>query len=398
MSRKSRTIQFLTGLRSRTSVASLAVAMFAMMSTIGNPAKQCQAEAGAKNPGTTKTYKLNASVFQFAGPAAKDKIYRYCTEEGVQAYLQKDFAKAEQLFSAAASDAEKRRLPGPSLAMMLANLASAQREEEKLSQSRDTFRLALTALQNSAPNLRGSVSTIRAVNYIAPQYAALLRKYRLQSEAKFIEENPLTLLAPREDREPLTGRVQAIAPAGVEKSRIQARVEKSEPIEEASEKTDVRNQTPFEDEKKTESTVVGGSRGVTPSNVEQPEERMPPRESITIRETMFYWEPRNMYEALKAALYYLGKGIDVTVMLDRMAVQVANRHDMKEVVEGDKLVPVKAVLLEFLQKGGTVLVSRTWADKLGYVTGGNLPAGVKLVSDDEMRDEIFKRRGTMVEY
>jgi hypothetical protein len=366
------------------------------MLTIGGPSSQCRSETTAKKTGTT--YKLNASVFQFAGPAGKDVVYRYCTDEGVQAYAQKDFSKAEDLFSAAVADAQKRKIQGPLLAMMLANLASAQREGKKLLQSRNTFRLAVAALSSSPPNLRSSINFTRALNYIAPQYAALLNKLHLESEAKFIEESPLTLLAAREDRDVLAGSVEKTEPTVPARTRIPARAEKREPVEEGAERTDLGSRSPFEDEKHAEPTIRNGGGGVTPSNVEQPAERVQERESITIRQTAFYWEPRNMYDALKAAVYYLGRGFDVTVMLDRMAVQVANRHDMKEVVEGDKLVPVKDILLEFLQKGGTVLVSQTWAGKLGYITGGNLPAGVKLLSDDEMRDEIFKRRRTLIDY
>lgn len=355
------------------------------------------AEAGTNKPRSPAIYKLNASVFQFAGPAEKDKLYRYCTEEGVQAYSQKDFAKAEQLFSAAVADAEKRKIQGPSLAMMLANLASAQREAEKLAQSRNTFRLALVALHNSAPMLRGSINYTRALNYIAPQYAALLRKQRLETEARFIEENPLTLLAAREDREPLSGRIEKTESVGPGRTHISARVEKKAPVEEAAEKKDLASRSPFEDEKPTQPPAHGGGGGSRPSVSEPPAERVEHKESITIRETT-YWEAQNMYEAVRAGLYYLGKGIDVTLMLDRMALMAANRHDMKEVADGDKLVSVKALIVEFLGKGGTVLASESWANKLGYVTAGNLPPGVKLLSDDEMRDEIFRRRGTIVEY
>ncbi len=310
----------------------------------------------------------------------------------------KDFAKAEQLFSAAVADAEKRKIRGPSFAMMLANLASAQREGEKLPQSRNTFRLALVALHNSAPSLRGSISYTRALNYIAPQYAALLRKFRLESEAKFIEENPLTLAAASTDREPLTGRVEKTESTGTGTPRIPARAERTAPIGERAEKTDLHGRSPFEDEKPTEPSPSSSGGGGVSVHVEPPAERLQPRESITIRQTT-YWESRNMYEAMQAALYYLGKGIDVTVMLDRMAVQWANSRDItREVTEGDRIVMVKSVIIEFLGKGGTVLASQTWAKKLGFVQGGNLPPGVKLLSDDEMRDEIFKRRGTIVEY
>jgi len=392
---KSRPQQIVMSRSGRTSTHMLLFGLLSAVLSFGSPTDQCRAETSSKKPQSPRTYKLNASVFQFAGPAQKDQIYRYCSEEGVQAYSQKDFAKAEQLFSAAVADAEKRKIQGPALAMMLANLASAQREEEKLVPSRNTFRLALAALDNSPSNLRQSINYMRALNYIAPQYAALLRKLRLNSEARFIEENPLILLAARENRQPLTGRVEKTEAANAQGRTISARAEKTAPIEEAAEKTDLHGRTPFEDETPTERSARGG-RG-TGSAVEAPAERVQQRERITIRETT-YWEARNMYEAVEAALYYLGKGIDVTLMLDRMALMAANRHDMTEVAERDKLVSVKALILEFLEKGGTVLASESWANKLGYVTGGNLPPGVKLLSDDEMRDEIFRRRGTIVEY
>ncbi len=394
MAGKARTKQLLTS-RFGPSSARLCGVGLLLVLTLGNPASQCRAETSANK--TTTTYKLNASVFQFAGPPEKDKIYRYCTEEGVQAYSQKDFAKAEQLFSAAVSDAEKRKIQGPSLAMMLANLASAEREQQKLVRSRNTFRLAIAALQNSAPKLRGSVNYARALNYIAPQYGALLRKLRLEAQAKFIEDDPLSLLAAREDREPLTGRVERIEPTNIARPPMPARVEKRAPIEGAAEKTDLRRHTPFEDEKRTEPAVSGSGGGGSASIMEQPAEPVRRPESVTIRQTT-YWEGQNMYDALKTALYYQSKGIDVSVMLERLALMAANRHDMMEVAEGDQLVPVKSVLLEFMQKGGTVLASKSWADKLGYATGGNLPPGIKLLSDEEMRDELFKRRGSIIEY
>jgi len=377
------------------SVALWMFSVFAVVLTIGNPTGYCRGESGGEKSVPKKTYLLNASILQFAGPAGKDVVYRYCTDEGVHAYSQKDFSKAEDLFSTAVSDAEKRKIQGPLLATMLANLASAQREQEKLLQSRNTFRLAVAALSNSPPNLRSSINFTRALNYIAPQYAALLRKLGRENEAKFMEESPLTLLVAREDQEALTGRVEKSEASGTRGTRIAARAEKSAPIAERAEKTDLDGRTPFGDDTKSSASGSGGGRGT--SNVEAPTQHLQQRETVTIRQTT-YWEGQNMYDALKAATYYQNKGIDVTVILDRLALQVANRHDMHEVSEGDRLVPVKNALLEFLQNGGTVLASQTWANKLGYATAGNLPPGIRLLSDDEMRDELFKRRGTIIEY
>ncbi|HEY9871417.1 MAG TPA: hypothetical protein V6D08_19825 [Candidatus Obscuribacterales bacterium] len=345
-------------------------------------------------------YKLNARIFQFAGPPEKDKVYRYCTEEGVQAYSQKDFARAEQLFLAAVADAEKRKIQGPALAMMLANLGSAQREEAKLTQSRNTFRLAITVLHNTAPNLRGSVNFTRALNYIAPQYAGLLRKLRLESEASFIEENPMTLLAAREDRSPLTGTVKKTDVDAGKRAPIPARAEKTAREGERGEESDLDRRSPFEDEKGTQPRAHGGGGDGSPAKVEQPGEQAPQREIVTIRQRTYQAEYVAGYEAIKAALHLLSKGMDVTVILDRLGVQAANRHEMTDVPErgSDRLVQVPALVRQFVEKGGTLLISEHWASHYGYVVGRELPQQAKLLTDEQMAEELAKRRGTIIDY
>lgn len=353
------------------------------------------AETAAGKSGLKKDrYELKGTISLFAQPVTKDSIYRYSTEAGVRLYSEADFEQAEKLFAEAIQDAEKKRITGPTLAVMFANLAAAQREQRKYGQSRATFRLALAALRDSTRQQGDSVTYTRALNYIASQYAGVLRKLRLEAEAKMIEEDPMALLAARTDREPLIGRVELDAPS---QSPLVGRANKMGPGSADAEKIDFRSGTPFEDEKPTEPPTSSGGGG-SPANIERPGELVQLRESITIRQTMYLQESRIMYDALKTAMYYMGKGMDVTVMLDRSGLQVANRHDPTEVPEGDKLVPVKAILVEFLQKGGTVLASESWSKKFGYVTGGNMPSGIKLLSDDEMRDELFKRRGTIIDY
>jgi hypothetical protein len=100
------------------------------------------------------------------------------------------------------------------------------------------------------------------------------------------------------------------------------------------------------------------------------------------------------------ALHLLSKGMDVKVILDRLGVQAADRHDMTDVPERgtDRLVQVPKLVKEFVEKGGTVLISEYWARHYGYVVGRELPQQAKLLTDEQMAEELAKRRGTIIDY
>ncbi len=53
---------------------------------------------------------------------------------------------------------------------------------------------------------------------------------------------------------------------------------------------------------------------------------------------------------------------------------------------------------EFVQKGGTLLISQTWARQFGYAAGRELPHEAKFLTDEQMAEELAKRRGTIIDY
>ena len=117
--------------------------------------------------------------------------------------------------------------------------------------------------------------------------------------------------------------------------------------------------------------------------------------SITIRMTTYRVEP-NVY-ALRTANYMLSRGGKVTVMLDKQTPLIANRHNIEGIEINNKIVMIKDQLIKFLLSGGHVIMNKIWADKF-MINPSNMHHGIQILSEDEINDELFKRRGEIVEY
>lgn len=117
--------------------------------------------------------------------------------------------------------------------------------------------------------------------------------------------------------------------------------------------------------------------------------------SITVRMTNYRVEP-NVY-ALRMANYWLTRGVKVTVMLDKQTPLIANKHNIEGVEVNNKIVGIKDQLIKFLQSGGRVIMNKYWADKF-LVNASNMHEGIQILTEDEINDELFIRRGEIVEY
>jgi hypothetical protein len=130
--------------------------------------------------------------------------------------------------------------------------------------------------------------------------------------------------------------------------------------------------------------------------------------SITIRLKRFrgLLEMEVVWEAANLAIKMQSKGADVTLLLDMEAVNAANRHNtmFAEFQEhrgngnsSEKLESVQALIRQFTDAGGRVLVAQRWAHYYSMDSDGSLIHGVKLVSDDEIADHLLDT-GNILDY
>ncbi|GEM_PF-2736131 len=85
-------------------------------------------------------------------------------------------------------------------------------------------------------------------------------------------------------------------------------------------------------------------------------------------------------------------------MLDKEGVRVASGSYNDEAQRKGQLERIHPLFLEFILKGGKVIASKTWVDDYGLASEGSWAPSVKLLTDDEMADEYFKRKGEILDY
>jgi len=375
-------------------------------------------------------FRLQATVLELLGKPTKDTVYRYFTEAGVNAYCQKDYSEAQRLFSAALSDAQKRGVNDSRLAVLYTNLAAVAREQHRYGESEKLFKDALVVLHEHTNE--------RCLNYTAKQYAALLRRINRDSEANFIGQNASAAFAflPAVG---LKGRVEKRSIESQDHSQLRATAETatgttSGPL--LRERTGIQQPVLNEQltgradntgdlsgqplEGSTDSTDIAAA---IPSGAGRPSVDVPPpprsdsgasgpmrqnykgeevtdRGRITIRLTYYKVYPRNALDALNMGIRMLRKGADVTLILDKEAVLLANRHFFDEVQIRGKgpMIKIASTLEEFMHAGGKVLASQSWAEEVGLIQDGSLTPGVTQVTDDELSEEYLQRRGSILEY
>jgi hypothetical protein len=112
------------------------------------------------------------------------------------------------------------------------------------------------------------------------------------------------------------------------------------------------------------------------------------------------------YEAIKMASLMQSRGGQVTVLLDLEAVHAADRHDTMfaefqlhrgQGTHTEKDETVQAVMSQFIQDGGAVLVSDRWAKYYGMADAHSLVNGAKLVTDEEIADHLLNS-GNILDY
>lgn len=120
-------------------------------------------------------FKLNATKFA-------NGTLSTLTEQGVQAYLSKDYVEAEQLFSSALEKARQQNLNDGRMAKILTNLGSVYREQHRYTDAENAFKDALAVAKSNMSSDRASL------NYVVKQYSGLLRKTDRTFEAGQLEE------------------------------------------------------------------------------------------------------------------------------------------------------------------------------------------------------------------
>ncbi len=109
-------------------------------------------------------------TLQSNGKVSSDAVYRYLADKGSQYFRRGKFVEAERYFQAALADAKVAGVHDKPLAMLLTNLATDLREEQKFDEAEPLFQQAVT-LERSMPK------NDQALNlYTGRQYAALLRQ------------------------------------------------------------------------------------------------------------------------------------------------------------------------------------------------------------------------------
>ena len=378
--------------------------------------------AGTVSPGlATRSIAVNLKP---SGTPHIDTASRYFTEKGVRAYRKQRFSRAEKYFQEALSNAQTEGVKDSRLAMILANLACVKRALGKYDESEKLFLQALKVLEAQDHPSKGQLE------YLAEQFAVLLRKTGRDAQADLIARNPEAVLSFLPAPRATTGEA--------DKERIRSRSERSiasspgglfepepKPIEAAWEAElsladrwsmlwdragmpdgGFLRQTPpaFENQPFPDSQVQTGPPpvNVVPADLDRSgntADRLRPR--IGIRITNFEAVPGThvSWEALRAANDLLQKGNDVTVILDLEGVRVANRHriDWCQVVRGStgRWITHASLIRDFLQSGGSVVASRRWVKTFGEEQ--SLHPGIVLLNDDEMNEQLT-RAGRVINY
>jgi len=306
--------------------------------------------------------------------------------------------------------------------VLYTNLAAVQREQHNYSESEELLKNALMVLHEHASQ--------RCLDYTARQYAALLQRTNRDSEAEFIAKNSNAVFAflpavglkgrvekrsaETGDRDLLEGRAASapLLPGRAETTGVKQQLDgqaettsefSGQPLDGTADSPDIAlapallaGRSTAEVQPPPHSQAGAGG----PTRLKYKGEEDAGRGGITIRLTYYKVYPRNAFDALNLGLRMLRKGADVTVILDKEAVLLADRHFSDEVQVRGKgaMIRIHSVLEEFIRAGGKVLASQSWAEEIGLLQGGAMTPGITPLTDDEMADEYLSRRGSILEY
>lgn len=142
----------------------------------------CPAEILGSTGAEAKLFKLRASESFLGKTGITDSVWRYFSEQGARAYVNKDYASAEKFYAAALTNADKIHVDDRNLVLIITNLASTLREQGKYDRAEPLFKRALKASEKMGNGPRAPYA------YTLRQYAALLRKTGRAEEAQFAYE------------------------------------------------------------------------------------------------------------------------------------------------------------------------------------------------------------------
>jgi tetratricopeptide (TPR) repeat protein len=113
---------------------------------------------------------VSPPVLKSTGKVTEDAVYRYLADKGAQYFRKGRFAEAEKFFQAALANAKLEGVHDRRMAMLLTNLATDLREEQKYSEAEPLFERAVE-LEKAMPTQDKPLML-----YTARQYAGLLRQ------------------------------------------------------------------------------------------------------------------------------------------------------------------------------------------------------------------------------
>lgn len=115
------------------------------------------------------------------------------------------------------------------------------------------------------------------------------------------------------------------------------------------------------------------------------------KQKILLRITYHMRDPANTFMAIKMARKLAANGrAEIVVFLDKEAVNALNMHsNMAEIEHGEtQSKTIKTVLEAYLADGGRIIVSQSWAQRLG-LHKGNIIEGTEFMDDDQVVQEII---------
>jgi tetratricopeptide (TPR) repeat protein len=154
----------------------MATILLVILSTVTAPvrcnaaAPTAQTDVASKSTNLEKHYSQSVSKLHTLGAAREDSAYRYLAEKGAELFRAGRFSEAERYYRAALTNAENDGIHDRRLAMLVTNLATDLRQQQKYEEAEILFERAVEIER------RLKQKDEELMVYTAKQYAALLRE------------------------------------------------------------------------------------------------------------------------------------------------------------------------------------------------------------------------------
>lgn len=369
----------------------------------------------------------------------------------IKAYSSGNLVEAESLFTKALTSKPPEGEDISNEIMLLTSLASVERDLGKTSKAKHTYSQAIKLATKSKQNSEEAPCLV----YLKKQYAVFLRKIKHFEELDKLSQNGLAGL----NENILKGAVETNVSKSSEDSQIThtetpkvptQKVEEKKEITEissgietnsitggististnapdtnegikASASTDNNNfansgteialntdltsglgqpsltsEEDYQSNKLAEATGFAGGPKLDTYSQKYKEQY-----SIIIRLLHYLSSSEISFEALRSGIYWLDRGARVTVLLDREAIMMANRHNKEEWQvdrnSTQKFIKVQSLLNDFINKGGKVVASEKWIKEF-ELDRQNIPTGISLLSENDINDLIISNTGRIINY